>query len=91
MRDAGSNGARPDSGHCGLLSANDVQRIQQVVDLAGAGYVEEDFFVSGSGNAYDWAQDGSLSVLASGLPYTTRIMVRRPSTPPASAGTWSLS
>ena len=55
-----------------------VKRIQQVVDLDGAGYVEEEFFVSGTGNAYDWAQDGSLSVLASGLPYTTRIMVRRP-------------
>ena len=55
-----------------------VSRIQQVVDLAGAAYVEEEFFVSGSGNAYDWAQDGSLSVLASGVPYTTRIIVRRP-------------
>jgi hypothetical protein len=55
-----------------------VKRIQQVVDLDGAGYVEEEFFVSGSGNAYDWAQDGSLSVLVSSLPYTTRIMVRRP-------------
>ena len=55
-----------------------VKRIQQVVDLDGAGYVEEEFFVSGSGNAYDWAQDGSLSVVASGLPYTTRVMVRRP-------------
>ena len=55
-----------------------VKRIQQVVDLDGAGYVEEEFFVSGSGNAYDWAKDGSLSVLASGLPYTTRVMVRRP-------------
>ena len=55
-----------------------VKRIQQVVDLDGAGYVEEEFFVSGTGNAYDWAQDGSLSVLASGLPYTTRVMVRRP-------------
>ena len=55
-----------------------VGRIQQVVDLAGAAYVEEEFFVSGSGNAYDWAQDGTLSVLASSLPYTTRIMVRRP-------------
>jgi hypothetical protein len=55
-----------------------VTRIQQVVDLAKAAYVEEEFFVSGSGNAYDWAQDGSISVIASGLRYTTRVMVRRP-------------
>lgn len=55
-----------------------VERTQERVDLAAAGYVEEEFFVSGEGNAYDWAADGSIGVLASGLSYTTRIMVRRP-------------
>lgn len=55
-----------------------VERIQEYVDLGAAGYVEEEFFISGQGNAYEWAADGSLNILASGLPYTTRIMVRRP-------------
>lgn len=55
-----------------------VERTQEKVDLAAAGYVEEEFFISGEGNAYDWAADGSISVLESGLPYTTRVIVRRP-------------
>jgi hypothetical protein len=55
-----------------------VERIQERVDLAAAGYVEEEFFVSGEGNAYDWAADGSVSVQFSKLPYTTRVIVRRP-------------
>ena len=54
------------------------ERIQERVDLGAAGYVEEEFFLSGAGNVYDWAADGSLSALSSGVPYTTRILVRRP-------------
>src|SRR5436190_6801187 len=47
-------------------------------DLASAGYVEEEFIVSGSANVYDWAADGSLNVKTPNAPYTTRILVRRP-------------
>jgi len=47
-------------------------------DLAGMGYVEEEFIVSGSANVYDWMPDGSLKVLASNGSYATRILVRRP-------------
>jgi hypothetical protein len=46
-------------------------------DLAAAGYVEEEYFVSGTANVYDWLADRSLKTVASG-PYTTRILVRRP-------------
>ncbi|HTM02117.1 MAG TPA: alpha/beta hydrolase domain-containing protein [Vicinamibacterales bacterium] len=46
-------------------------------DLAKAGYVEEEFLVSGTANVYDWQTDRSLKTIASG-PYTTRILVRRP-------------
>jgi hypothetical protein len=49
------------------------------IDLAAKGYVEEEFFVSGTGNVYDWEADGSLKIRSSGLPYTSRILVRRPS------------
>src|SRR4030095_14277384 len=48
------------------------------LDLAKAGYVEEEFLVSGTANVYDWAADGSLTPRATGAPYTTRILVRRP-------------
>ena len=48
------------------------------LDLAKAGYVEEEFLVSGTANVYDWAVDGSLSVKTPNAPYVTRILVRRP-------------
>lgn len=60
---------------------------QLPMDLAELGYVEEEFLVSGSAQVYDWAADGSLSVLATGQPYTTRILVRRPADPAQFSGT----
>jgi len=56
-------------------------RAQQVVDLAKAGYVEEEFFVSGDASVYDWNGDGSLTIKISGASYTTRVLVRRPIDP----------
>ncbi|HEY7069187.1 MAG TPA: alpha/beta hydrolase domain-containing protein [Acidimicrobiales bacterium] len=44
------------------------------VDLAGAGYVEQEFILSGNADAYSAA--GTL--LAEDVPYRTRIIVRRP-------------
>jgi hypothetical protein len=43
-------------------------------DLAGNGYVEEEFYLSGLADAY--ATSGAR--LASGVPYRTRVIVRRP-------------
>ena len=57
------------------------------IDLAKAGYVEEEFIVSGNANVYDWAPDGKLSVKAANAPYATRILVRRPSDPARFSGT----
>lgn len=54
--------------------------LQEPLDLAARGYVEEEFFVSGAANVYDWAPDGALTVARPGAPYTTRILVRRPAT-----------
>src|SRR2546428_4664846 len=53
-------------------------KLQDVVDLPKLGYTEEEFFVSGRANVYDWAADGTLSVRTPPAPYTTRILVRRP-------------
>lgn len=46
-------------------------------DLASNGYIEEEFYLSGSAAAY--ATDGTL--IASDVPYRTRIVVRRPASP----------
>ena len=47
------------------------------IDLSRRGYVEEEYFVSGTANVYDWPALGQLEAFASG-PYETRILVRRP-------------
>jgi hypothetical protein len=61
-------------------------KLQSAVDLAARGYVEEEFFVSGTANVYDWAPDGALTVKTSNAPYTTRILVRRPADPARFSG-----
>jgi hypothetical protein len=43
-------------------------------DLGGAGYVEEEFFLSGTADAYGTTGE----LVGEDLPYTTRIVVRRP-------------
>src|SRR5260370_29745530 len=53
-------------------------RTTEPIDFKKAGYVEEEFIVSGAANVYDWAADGTLSVKTEKAPYATRILVRRP-------------
>jgi hypothetical protein len=55
-------------------------------DLAKDGYVEEEYFISGVANVYDWPALNRLSSLAHG-PYTTRLLVRRPAAPTKFSGT----
>jgi Alpha/beta hydrolase domain len=46
-------------------------------DLHSQGYVEEEYFVSGKANVYDWPATGAV-VRTPDAPYTTRVLVRRP-------------
>jgi hypothetical protein len=55
-----------------------VARTSPDFDLAKAGYIEEEHFVSGSANVYEWAVDGEVRAKTTDAPYTTRILVRRP-------------
>ncbi|HEX5618692.1 MAG TPA: alpha/beta hydrolase domain-containing protein [Solirubrobacteraceae bacterium] len=55
-------------------------------DLAADGYVEEEYFVSGKANVYEWPQAGPAVVRTPDAPYTTRILVRRPINPADSSG-----
>jgi hypothetical protein len=61
-----------------LMASN---KLQTLVDLPKAGYVEEEFFVTGRANVYDWAPDGGVTVKTANAPYTTRMMLRRPADP----------
>jgi len=54
-----------------------------------AGYVEEEFFIKGTANVYEWNADGSAVpvVRTPNAPYTTRIIVRRPAKQSKFSGT----
>ena len=57
------------------------------IDLSAFGYVEEEFFVSGRANVYQYGPTGAVEVRTPDVPYTTRILVRRPSDPRRFSGT----
>lgn len=67
-----------------MLSAD---RYLQPYNLAKAGYVEEEYLISGTANVYDWGADGKAVVKTPDAPYGTRIRVRRPSDPAKFSGT----
>ncbi|WP_406708916.1 alpha/beta hydrolase domain-containing protein [Trueperella pyogenes] len=52
-------------------------KAREPLDLDAYGFVEEEYFLSGTANVY--AFDGNeIHIEESGLPYTTRVLVRRP-------------
>jgi hypothetical protein len=56
-------------------------------DLSKCGYVEEEYLVSGFANVYDFDADSNVVVKTPHAPYTTRILVRRPTSPQKFSGT----
>lgn len=57
--------------------------LQRPLDLDAYGFVEEEYFVSGKANVYDWGPVDAreLAVLYADAPYSTRILLRRPGNP----------
>ena len=51
------------------------------MDLAKAGYVEQEYLISGQASRYTITGTNTATVLSSGHPYSTRIVVRRPVAP----------
>ena len=51
-----------------------------------AGFVEEEYIVSGTGRIYAYDTEGEAAVKASGVPWVTRVLVRRPADPKAFSG-----
>jgi len=67
---------------------NSASRQLVPVDLAEFGYVEEEYFLSGLANVYEWdVLFETIRVRTPNAPYTNRILVRRPSKPWKSSGT----
>jgi len=47
-------------------------------DLPSYGYVEEEYFISGKSNVYNWPARDKLEIRTPDAPYTTRVLIRRP-------------
>ena len=57
------------------------------LDLASLGYVEEEYFFSGTANVYNTPTLATGTIASSGHPYKSRIIVRRPTSPARFNGT----
>ncbi len=56
-------------------------------DLAKSGYVEEEFFISGLANVYDFDAESKVIIKTENAPYANRILVRRPDSAKNFSGT----
>ena len=57
------------------------------LDLTSLGYVEEEYFFSGTANVYSTPTLATGTIASSGHPYKSRIIVRRPTSPAKFNGT----
>lgn len=60
------------------IAWNSVSKQTTPIDLAAIGYIEEEYFISGKVNVYQWDQPGPAKVRTPDVPYCNRIIVRRP-------------
>src|SRR6516162_8145190 len=51
------------------------------LDVTSLGYVEEEYFFSGTANVYSTPPLATGTIVSSGHPYKSRIIVRRPTSP----------
>ena len=56
------------------------------IDLAKAGYKEEEYFVSGHANVYEYGTDKNVEIRTPDVPYSTRLLVRAPIDPKKFSG-----
>jgi len=55
--------------------------ISSLVDLPAVGYVEDEYQASGTANIYEYDDQLDVQILSTDVPYSTRILVRRPESP----------
>jgi hypothetical protein len=67
--------------------SHDYPFFSTTVDLASHGYIEEEFFFEGNANRYNTPALATGSIIDSGHPYRTRMVVRRPASPDNFNGT----
>ena len=59
---------------------------REPLNVADYGYVEEEYFLSGTANVYDTDEHDEAVLFKEGLPYKNRILVRRPADPAKFSG-----
>jgi len=52
-------------------------KFMAVLSSRKIGYVEEEYFVSGTANVSNWPAPGTATIRVANAPYTTRMLVRR--------------
>src|SRR5262245_17550359 len=62
-------------------ASHDYPYSSTVDDLAKFSYVEEEYFVEGAANRYTTPPMATGTIVDSGHPYKTRVLVRRPASP----------
>jgi hypothetical protein len=67
--------------------SHDYPFFSTTADLASYGYIEAEFFFEGTANRYNTPALATGSILDSGHPYRTRMVVRRPASPANFNGT----
>src|ERR1022692_667518 len=61
-----------------ILGAEDVPGGPPSANLPAHGYVEEEYFVSGTANIYQYDSNWNRTLKQANVPYTTRMVIRRP-------------
>ena len=67
--------------------SHDFIQSPSAISLADRGYVEEEFFIQGTANRYTNPELATGEIIDGGHPYTTRLVVRRPTSAAAFNGT----
>ena len=67
--------------------SHDYPLLATALDLASFGYVEEEYFFSGTANVYKTPPLTTATIVSSGHPYESRLIVRRPTSPEKFNGT----
>src|SRR6516225_11930782 len=57
--------------------SHDYPQLATALDLASLGYVEEEYFFSGTANVYNTPPLTTATIVSSGHPYESRLIVRR--------------
>ena len=68
-------------------TSHDYPLLATALDLASLGYVEEEYFFSGTANVYNTPPLTTATIVSSGHPYESRLIVRRPTSPEKFNGT----